>query len=570
MATGSLVSRYSEDQTDVILNRDCLRSHLQSVKKQLLLVSLIGPYQTGKSSFISQFTGENLVTIGNGSEEQTKGVWIFGPYELNALKRRWGVSEVPGDETKVAFIDTEGFGGETGKSNDENRILMCQLVAPFLAISQVCIVMHPANIEKASQETLKFILGVAERICSGANSSTYGEGNMKIVDLSIALAKYKTSEVDEDGVPIQQNYRPDRDPNKFQAASQYLRTVQSKRLGMDGGQHLIVDKFWPLPVFDTLSHISQQNEIFSCGFKLVSTELLSMLDEIRACHFISGEGAFAAFDLFQRNLNQENLQDMAKQARQLAELSTSERILQPSIDAIVQATKNDIECHLGELKDRLRSPDCTYCTPDDASLGFDEMISQALDKINNLEGLSSSIRESQSWSSTLSSVRAVLNETRMAAKNQLLEEIKPYQRQTIVSHVICHLADESNKLVTEVASFHAKKRAIDTHKMREYVSTLERQRDEQLKSKCQELRVSPELANQCKKDLSGDLSPYVEKLTKSAHDIVSGNQERYDKLFQDLIKVVIDQTGTVAKEFALMGCEILKAKYLHAKSGSTQ
>ena len=138
----SRVALYSDDDHRTVVHTDYLAERLKCIKGQVLIVSVAGPFQAGKSSFISHLVGDAAVKSGVGSQETTKGIWVHGPYDLNALKQRWNIPEIAGDTTKVLFIDTEGSGGNAGSNYEENKIVMCELIGPFLAVSQVCVFMY--------------------------------------------------------------------------------------------------------------------------------------------------------------------------------------------------------------------------------------------------------------------------------------------------------------------------------------------------------------------------------------------------------------------------------------------
>lgn len=118
-------------------------------------MSIIGPYKTGKSSFISYLTGDAAIETGDGCDAQKNGVWLYGPYSLNFLKLRWQVPDDPGGQTQVIFVDTESF--QLNNFGD-HTFLMGQTIAPYLAIAHVSILIHPKHMEKGSIDTLQIWL----------------------------------------------------------------------------------------------------------------------------------------------------------------------------------------------------------------------------------------------------------------------------------------------------------------------------------------------------------------------------------------------------------------------------
>lgn len=82
---------------------------------KVMFVILIGSYQTWKSTKIAKLMNSKEVKIGDGIDETTYGAYVYGPVDLNDLKRSFDCNTNNNDDTKVFFIDTEGANGfETG------------------------------------------------------------------------------------------------------------------------------------------------------------------------------------------------------------------------------------------------------------------------------------------------------------------------------------------------------------------------------------------------------------------------------------------------------------------------
>ena len=401
----SHVASYDDSQDKVVTEDDVLAGVLRSIDDQLLIVTVIGPYQVGKSSFISHLTGDSKIEIGNGLEPVTKGVWFYGPYSLNALKQRWQVPEVHDDKTKVIFVDTEGFqGDDVGHSYEENKLLMCQMLSPYIAISQVCLLIHSANIARGSAETLQYFLEVAQQICLGSNTSELGEDQMVVIDVSTGLVRYRTGEKDEEGCPLILKYCPDTNPSSFDDVCSFLQSIQSCRLV--GGspsemspdeveESTVVKHFWPLPPFNMDSSISEQGQSFLAGFSLTAQHLLGVLDALKASHKICGEGAYSSLELFRSHMDSSDLGELAQRARCLAELSTAERILRPVIEDVVTAEKSSLELQIRNLQRRLET-----------------FVEDSLELIESHSGVSEGVKRTELWTKQISFARQQLLEAR--------------------------------------------------------------------------------------------------------------------------------------------------------------
>ena len=309
-----------------VVKEEVLRHHLVPISGPLLVVSIIGLQQAGKSAFISYFTGDTAVSVGNGTDARTKGVWLYGPYSLNSLKTRWQARVVPDDQTQVIFVDTEGLpltGFTTG--SEEHRFSMMEMIGPYLFISHVSIVMHPLKdvIQTNFIDPLPFFLDVTQRICSGVNSSHSRGKGMTIIDVSCDVRTYPGLEVNERGRPIHAAYIGT--PESFQRASEYLReAITQKFADQHSSFRVQVDHFWPLPFFDMEVDIFHQNSRFNRGFAVVAWRLLIILDEMRQAHQCSGERTFTALLRCVEGIRVENTVDLARICRDLQEGTTTD------------------------------------------------------------------------------------------------------------------------------------------------------------------------------------------------------------------------------------------------------
>ena len=557
----SRVSLYSRDEHRVIVDEVCLASRLKNIKEQLLIVSVAGPFQTGKSSFISYLTGDVSVESGEGSEETTTGIWVHGPYELNALKRRWNAPEVDGDTTKVLFIDTEGSDGDSGLNHDENKVVMCELTVPFLAISQVCVFLNQSNLAKAASETFKYLLEMTGNICSGANSGECGDGNMKIIDISINVGRFKNGEMDEYGTPVVVAYRPDTVPGMFEKVSEFLRKVQSPRLCLDGSP-LIIDEFWPLPSYDGRRSIFEQDHVFTSGFKAVACRLILMLDEIRRNHSISGAAAFQAFTDFKAELGHAKLSELAESVRRNAELSSVEQILKPVLNDITQKYKMEITSRLRSLNDEL----IIGSIHPGAVSEFDVLVTNAKREIEQCPGVSDSMRRSGRWSVFVAPAQEAIELEAWSAKNAYSSALDEKLESMIYTHVFCKLQDELVEVITDISKSHQGKREIDSKSMKTATDKLASTRDRELEKKCLELEANQTVKSRCKLRLSGDMASFVENLMKTAQPIVDGNRKIIQERVETFLKVALDTGSRMIQDLTSFGCDVIKEKLIHDKS----
>ena len=176
-----------DTSTQVIVYRERFSALLGGMKDQLLVVSVISPCQQGKSTLISHLTGDKTISVGNGTCECTGGVYICGPYSMNAIKKRWGMPELDGDSTKVVLVYTEGLG-----HGDEVLEVVNKLVSPYLVISHLILIKHRCNLYSNDATSLRSCFNALEKIVSGANDGCRRSGNMIVVDVFTCVGRYET------------------------------------------------------------------------------------------------------------------------------------------------------------------------------------------------------------------------------------------------------------------------------------------------------------------------------------------------------------------------------------------
>ena len=546
------VSQYEPRENKVVVKSDVLADALKGIEDQLLVVSVIGPYQRGKSSFISHLTGDSNIKIGNGTEPQTKGVWLYGPYSLNALKQRWQVPEVPGDLTKVVFFDTEGFqGNDVGHSQEENKLIMCQMTAPYIAISQVCIMLHNANLARGSSETIRYFLDVVQRICSGINQA--GAGNVQIIDISTGVSCYPTGEINDEGRKIMAKYEPDEQPESFDQICQYLRQVQRQRLTMDVGGaisavQLVIDEYWPLPRFLDDLPISQQGPRFQAGFSLVTCRLLHFLERVKGLHAISGEGAVEAFELFTENLGQEELSfvnsnSSHKNLDQLlfpmfcvSIMRLKEASEHDQIHQFTEEFTSDVMALFSELEQRC----CEFPrTPSDHEMDCQPLVSKYMRQINS-SSTSESLRKSDAWRNQVKIAVDKLSKIGQAAKTDFLQKLSEWQEEWSIREMVLVLLRQKTLIqgaVTSVPELSSLKKLDMTEKIAQLFSLC--------KSELDSIQIRLRFSDHQKQKFWNIFHPKIAEIANVLLDLAieeieknkDANQEKFVRQLTALIRV---------------------------------
>lgn len=148
--------------TDVDLFNNLM---MKAGERQVVVITIAGTYQAGKSSLIEILTNDPEIIHGDGTKETTQGTHVYGPYRYNELRIRHGLSAIDND-VLIYFIDTEGIPSYNVCDNQySNNALIENAIVPYFAISQVILVMYRRNIEINSASNIKELLIKAMSLC---------------------------------------------------------------------------------------------------------------------------------------------------------------------------------------------------------------------------------------------------------------------------------------------------------------------------------------------------------------------------------------------------------------------
>ena len=295
------------------VNTEAVKSMLKKAENsKVMFVILIGSYQTGKSSKIARLIDSKDVVIGDGMLETTHGAYIYGPVSLNDLKERFDCFPDDNDDTVIFFIDTEGANGfNTGNSPEETTYLISQFIAPYAALSNVIITINKPNITVDEVESTLKMLDIFQRIRSSGNGKKANVINI-INDVYSAKDNYKSK---KDAI---------------------LETFQgrSKELYHD------VTLF---PIFDTTNPWYEQSKFYNKGFEYFAKELIQKLDKSKNEAFIDYQEALDVFTNLIDITRDQNIDKLAKQARENAKQTAFERLYKPKIENMIQESINKVK-----------------------------------------------------------------------------------------------------------------------------------------------------------------------------------------------------------------------------------
>ncbi|KAH0788083.1 hypothetical protein GPJ56_007914 [Histomonas meleagridis] len=230
--------------------------------KPIVFVTILGPYEIGKSSIIKKLTGDNGIQIGNGLYETTTGIMLHGPYPYNQLRKSFEMETIEDNDTQVFFVDTEGFAYFSDTKHEQEYIsILNKLFAPYFALSIVNVLMVRRNLVRSEIKYVKDIINVIETCQSKSNHNQ----NPKLISLCTNVLPQW--EVD--------------------ARNKFIENI---------GAEADYTEFLTLPQFDIQSDLLNQSQEFNNSFKIFAQALLKSIEEVRNEFTFDSESAFQVFN----------------------------------------------------------------------------------------------------------------------------------------------------------------------------------------------------------------------------------------------------------------------------------
>lgn len=109
---------------------------LQGIEKPVAVLSICGPYRTGKSYILSRLLGSSdAFALGHTMDAKTFGIWL-------------GTTALEYDDFVLILLDTEGIDGVNAKMADDAGILVITLLLSSYFIYNSLSVPQKSDLEK--------------------------------------------------------------------------------------------------------------------------------------------------------------------------------------------------------------------------------------------------------------------------------------------------------------------------------------------------------------------------------------------------------------------------------------
>lgn len=319
---------------DIIRYRNVLYKALDECgDDQIMFIPIIGPYQTGKSTFLSVLLQNDNIKIGNASEEQTMGVELYGPIDFKTLKRHYGIHADPTQHLKIFFVDTQGYGGFTVGNFEENKINITRLISTFIPLSQVVLLYTKSNFTTDTAETLDEFFNLMA-FCF----DSFEEKDMKIVNITRL-----------NGRPNGINYsNPDR--KKYSDICNFLASVQASKFNK-----IRVDNFIPFPYYNkTLqpSFLNLNNQNFADGFRFLIQDLFTIIDNVSYNLQFDRFRIKKIYEYYSKETSNKSFEAFANISRKNADLSVLTKEVNTKFEKIIKNKISKFKLKLKREKDR--------------------------------------------------------------------------------------------------------------------------------------------------------------------------------------------------------------------------
>lgn len=306
------------DEKQIITNKEGFnRIFRESADHQVMIITIVGPYQVGKSTLIKMLTNDREISTGDGTKESTKDTIIYGPYQYNEVRNQLKLQPVDSN-LLLYFIDSEGIDDFRFSEDSElNKIFLDRMLTPCVALSQISIIMHRANID----------------IVAAKNISLFLEKSLKLIDENdsleiINIIPNQMLSINDPKVNIVDQYK--------NSCTKMSQAIPHRFNGIKASKYIVI------PDYIECHDLSRLSPKYYEKFMLAAKDIFESIENSRSSHKYDGSAMIEQFDRITQNIEKENFASLVQQARKEAQFGTIERIYFPSVIQIIETKKRKI------------------------------------------------------------------------------------------------------------------------------------------------------------------------------------------------------------------------------------
>ncbi|OHT16013.1 hypothetical protein TRFO_13493 [Tritrichomonas foetus] len=322
-----LVAKVENNQK--IVYKESLKKKLKT-KNPIILVSILGKFQQGKSSTLKFLTRNRAHTVGTGTRSTTEGIYIDGPYKIDYLLEGFKLQksvDLGSLAPDVFFLDIEGY------DSDKTEELYQQLCVPFIGISSINMILMNVN--------------------EGRNSLRFAKDTLLLSQLSVDT---KDSINNTKLMMIIRNITPQNIPNgtfdiidrdNLNQTSLYLYNQMECSILKDSGIDFTIS---PLALFDI-------PERFEATFTYFAEDLIRNIESAAQSILIRDyQATMAHFDLITAELNNESFANLVSKSIEEQNQSTLNRFVTRSFNDSCTIMKKTVDDKLDEFRKKEKIP----------------------------------------------------------------------------------------------------------------------------------------------------------------------------------------------------------------------
>lgn len=471
---------------------------LKSGDAQVMTIPIIGNYQIGKSSLIKLLTLDAEIIHGDGAKEQTTGALIYGPYLYNEIRTRFGMTKID-KNIHIYFIDTEGICGfRIGDDPTLNRLLLTQILAPYIAISPIGLLMHESNIPIEVSVYIQEFFNIVTQL-------TNNDKPLPLVNI----------------VP-NQPFRDKQDGKKINESDQYLNACQKlKEVISERFNGIDVSKFVALSGYNIDKDPLKQPSKFKNRFRYAAIDIIDSIEKARTSHFYDARGVVELFQYLHEHINEYDFTTLVQKAKLEAQFSTIERMFMPSVNMLIETKKKEIE----EMYPKITNNSSDEERLTTMNIDINPTLSVALKELDGLD-FPQAIRE-KCIKKFQSYVSKELLKFSSELNNIYMHELQERQKEFLVSKACSTI----NKVCSEsmISLMESRQETIDIEELKECYAKVETDCDQTIEEYSRKFMIPDLTKNLVFEIIETNKQATKDKLRKCAKKTAENNQNRKEE-----------------------------------------